>query len=401
MRADWRWGLRCGSSRRSSSHFLHSSDARTTMRKVVFVAGEASGDLHAAGVAAALRRIRPELLLAAVGGRRLAEEGVQLIHRDEQLGVMGFLEVLKHVPRHFLLLRTMRKMFERGEVAVLILIDYPGFNMKVAAAAKRAGVPVLYYVTPQVWAWGAGRIPKLAQLITKAAVILPFEESLLRGFGIDATFVGHPLLDRAVDMPTKVEAREALRLALNTPVLALFPGSRQQEIDRHIDDFVATAKELQRRISGLQVLVSVAPTVALDSRRCPFRLVHSASLSVLRAADVALCKSGTTTLEAAIADCPLIVAYRTGRINYAVARRVVKVPNIGLVNVVAGREVAREFIQDEIEPSMMADALAEILNEGPRRQEVLTGLAEVRSKLGSPGAADRVAQMASGLAGPR
>ena len=371
------------------------------MRKVLFVAGEASGDLHAAGVAAALRRIRPELLLAAVGGRRLAEEGVQLIHRDEQLGVMGFLEVLKHVPRHFLLLRTMRKMFEYGEVAVLILIDYPGFNMKVAAAAKRAGVPVLYYVTPQVWAWGAGRIPKLAQLITKAAVILPFEEPLLRGFGIDATFVGHPLLDRAVDMPTKVEAREALRLALNTPVLALFPGSRQQEIDRHIDDFVATAKELQRRLPGLQVLVSVAPTVALDSRRCPFRLVHSASLSVLRAADVALCKSGTTTLEAAIADCPLIVAYRTGRINYAVARRVVKVPNIGLVNVVAGREVAREFIQDEIEPSMMADALAEILKDGPRRHEVLTGLAEVRSKLGSPGAADRVAQMASGLAGPR
>jgi lipid-A-disaccharide synthase len=371
------------------------------MRKVLFVAGEASGDLHAAGVAAALRRIRPELLLAAVGGRRLAEEGVELIHRDEQLGVMGFLEVLKHVPRHFLLLRTMRKMFERGEVAVLILIDYPGFNMKVAAAAKRAGVPVLYYVTPQVWAWGAGRIPKLAQLITKAAVILPFEEPLLRGFGIDATFVGHPLLDRAVDMPTKVEAREALRLALNTPVLALFPGSRQQEIDRHIDDFVATAKELQRGIPGLEVLVSVAPTVALDSRRCPFRLVHSASLSVLRAADVALCKSGTTTLEAAIADCPLIVAYRTGRINYAVARRVVKVPNIGLVNVVAGREVAREFIQDEIEPSMMADALAEILTDGPRRQEVLTGLAEVRSKLGSPGAADRVAQMASGLAGPR
>jgi len=370
------------------------------MRKVLFVAGEASGDLHAAGVAAALRRIRPELLLAAVGGRRLAEEGVELIHRDEQLGVMGFLEVLKHVPRHFLLLRTMRKMFERGEVAVLILIDYPGFNMKVAAAAKRAGVPVLYYVTPQVWAWGAGRIPKLARLITKAAVILPFEEPLLRGFGIDATFVGHPLLDRATNMPTKVEAREALRLAINTPVLALFPGSRQQEIDRHIDDFVATAKELQRRIPGLQVLVSVAPTVALDSGRCPFRLVHSASLSVLRAADVALCKSGTTTLEAAIADCPLIVAYRTGRINYAVARRLVKVPNIGLVNVVAGREVAREFIQDEIDPSVMADALAKILKDGPRRQEVLAGLAEVRSKLGSPGAADRVAQMASRLAGP-
>ncbi|HMI47516.1 MAG TPA: lipid-A-disaccharide synthase [Gemmatimonadaceae bacterium] len=368
------------------------------MRKVLFVAGEASGDLHAAGVAAALRRIRPELLLAAVGGRRLAEQGVQLIHRDEQLGVMGFLDVVKHVPRHFLLLRTIKKMLDRGELAVVIVIDYPGFNMKVAAAAKHAGVPVLYYVTPQVWAWGAGRIPKLAELVTKAAVILPFEEPLLRGFGIDATFVGHPLLDRAVNMPTKLEAREALRLAVNTPVLALFPGSRQQEIDRHIDDFVATGRELQRRIPGLQVLVSVAPTVALDSARCPFRLVHSASLSVLRAADIALCKSGTTTLEAAIADTPLVVAYRTGRINYALAKRFVKVPNIGLVNVVAGREIVREFIQDAIVPSDMADALEALLNDTRQRQEVLDGLAEVRSKLGQPGAADRVARMASELA---
>jgi lipid-A-disaccharide synthase len=369
------------------------------MRKVLFVAGEASGDLHAAGVASALRRLRPELDLAAVGGPRLAEQGVELVHRDNQLGVMGFLEVLKHVPRHFLLLRTIRHMLESGQVAVLILIDYPGFNMKVAAAAKNAAVPVLYYVTPQVWAWGAGRIPKLARLVTKAAVILPFEESLLRGFGIDATFVGHPLLDRAVNMPSKLEAREALGLAQNEKVLALFPGSRQQEIDRHIDDFVATAKQLQARFRGLRVIVSVAPTVALDSARCPFRLVHSASLSVLRAADAALCKSGTTTLEASIADCPLIVAYRTGRISFALARRLVKVPNIGLVNVVAGREVAREFIQDAIVPGKMADALENLLNDTAERRDVLTGLAEVRAKLGTPGAADRVARMASELAG--
>lgn len=370
------------------------------MRRVLFVAGEASGDLHAAGVAAALRRVRPELSLIAVGGRRLAEQGVELIHRDNQLGVMGFLEVLKHVPRHFILLNTIKKMLGRREIALVILIDYPGFNMKVAAAAKKAGVPVLYYVTPQVWAWGAGRIPKLAELVTKAAVILPFEEPLLRGFGIDATFVGHPMLDRAVNMPTKAEAREALGLALNTPVLALFPGSRQQEIDRLIDDFVATGREMQRRIPGLQVIVSVASTVALDSDRCPFRLVHSASLSVLRAADAALCKSGTTTLEAAIADCPLVVAYRTGRISFALAKRLVKVPQIGLVNVVAGREVAREFIQDDVVPGKMADALVELLGkETPQRREVLRGLAEVRAKLGSPGAADRVARIASELVG--
>jgi lipid-A-disaccharide synthase len=371
------------------------------MRKVLFVAGEASGDLHAAGVAGELRRIRPDLELVAVGGPRLAEQGVELIHRDHQLGVMGFLEVLKHVPRHFQLLRTIRRMLERGEIALVILIDYPGFNMKVAAAAKAAGVPVLYYVTPQVWAWGAGRLPKLAQLVTKAAVILPFEEQLLRGHGIDATFVGHPLLDRTQNIPTREEAREALGLAQNSTVLALFPGSRQQEIDRHIDDFVAVGKELQSRISGLQVVVSVAPTVALDSNRCPFQLVHSASLSVLRAADAGLCKSGTTTLEASIADCPLVVAYRTGRISFALAKRLVKVQSIGLVNVVGGRQIAPEFIQDQIIPSRIASVLQTLLDkQSPQRREMLGGLAEVRARLGSPGAAERVARMASDLLGP-
>jgi lipid-A-disaccharide synthase len=372
------------------------------MRKILFVVGEASGDLHAAGVAAALQRLRPELGLVAVGGPRLAEQGVELIHRDSELGVMGFLEVMKHVPRHFVLLRRLRTMMERGDFALVVLIDYPGFNMKVGAAARRAGIPVLYYVTPQVWAWGAGRIPKLAEIVSKAAVILPFEEPLLRGYGIDATFVGHPLLDRTLNMPTRVEAREALSLAQNVPVLALFPGSRQQEIDRHIDDFVATAKQLQCLRPGLQVIVSVAPTVALDSGRCPFRLVHSASLSVLRAADAALCKSGTTTLEAAIADCPLAVAYRTGRVSFALAKRMVKVPHIGLVNVVAGREVAREFIQDAIVPERIAAEMAGLLDpESRQRQEVLAGLAEVRGKLGSPGAADRVARIASELVGAR
>jgi lipid-A-disaccharide synthase len=370
------------------------------MRKVLFVAGEASGDLHAAGVAAALQRLRPELGLAAVGGSRLAEQGVELIHRDSQLGVMGFLEIVKHVPRHFALLHRLRTMMKRGDFALVVLIDYPGFNMKVAAAATEAGVPVLYYVTPQVWAWGAGRIPKLAKMVSKAAVILPFEEPLLRGYGIDATFVGHPMLDRTLNMPTKLEAREALGLAQNQPVLALFPGSRQQEIDRLIDDFVETGKELQRRRPGLQVIVSVASTVALDSARCPFRLVHSASLSVLRAADAALCKSGTTTLEAAIADCPLVVAYRTGRVSYALAKRAVKIPHIGLVNVVAGREVAREFIQDDIVPGTIAQEMLGLLDPGSQhRQEVLTGLAEVRGKLGTPGAAERVAKMASDLVG--
>jgi len=271
--------------------------------------------------------------------------------------------------------------------------------MKIAAAAKEAGVPVLYYITPQVWAWGAKRLPELARTITKAAVILPFEEPLLRKHGIDAAFVGHPLLDRAKTLPDRAAARAALGIAPEDRLLALFPGSRGQEIARHLDPFVETARELQRRDPSLKVVVSAAPHVTIPPDRCPFPLVHSASFTVLRAADAAMCKSGTTTLEAAVAGCPLVVAYRTSAITYAAARRLVKIPYIGLVNVVAGREVAPEFVQDALVPTRVADTLAELLDpHSPRRASMIAELERVRASLGEPGAAERVARMITVLA---
>jgi lipid-A-disaccharide synthase len=368
------------------------------VREVLIVAGEASGDLHAAGLAAALRRRRPDLALVGVGGGGMEAAGVRLLERTDRLSVMGFVEVLRQVPHHWSLLRALERRLRGGDVASLVTIDYPGFNMRLAAAARRAGVPVVYYITPQVWAWGAGRLPRLAQLITKAAVILPFEAELLRSHGIDATFVGHPLLDRARDLPDRAAAREALGLAPNEQVLALFPGSRRQEIERHLDDFVAAARLVESAVPGLRVIVSVAPGLTLDSTRSPFRQVPGASLLVLRAADAALCKSGTTTLEAAVAGCPLVVAYRTSRWTHAVARRVVRIPRIGLVNVVAGREVAPEFVQDALEPRAVADALIPLLDhDHPRRRAMVAALDEVRRQLGEPGAADRTAALVASV----
>ncbi|HKW47782.1 MAG TPA: lipid-A-disaccharide synthase [Gemmatimonadaceae bacterium] len=369
------------------------------MRDVLIVAGEDSGDLHAAGVAKELRARNAPYRLVGIGGDAMRDAGVDLIEHVEQLAVMGFVEVLRHVPKHWALLRDLKKRIRSGNTALLILIDYPGFNMKLAAEAAAAGVPVLYYITPQVWAWGAGRLTKLAQTVTRAAVILPFEETLLAEHGVATTFVGHPLLDRAQHLPTRAEARAQLGVPDDSVLLALFPGSRAQEIARHVEPFIATARELERRRPGLRVVVSAAPHVRLDESAFPYPIVRSASFSVLCAADAAMCKSGTTTLEAAVAGCPLVVAYRTNALTYAAARRLVKIPNIGLVNVVAGRQVAPEFVQDALAPNAVADALEPLLDrDSAPRSRMIAELARVRDLLGTPGAARRVATIAMDLA---
>ena len=369
------------------------------MREILFVAGEVSGDLHAAGVARELGVRRAPYRLVGIGGDEMRDAGVELVEHVEQLAVMGFVEVLEHIPRHWRLLRELKARIRSGNVALVVLVDYPTFNMKVAEAATDAGVPVLYYITPQVWAWGADRLARLARTVTKAAPILPFEEALLRRHGIDATFVGHPLLDRLHVLPDRAAARATLGIAPDARVLALFPGSRDQEIARHLDAFVAVARELQRRDPSLEVVVSAAPHVTLDPGRCPFRIVKSASFTVLRAADAAMCKSGTTTLEAAVAGCPLVVAYRTNPLTYFAARRLVTIPRIGLVNVVAGREVAPEFVQDALRPRAVADTLWPLLNPASdERRTMVAGLDAVRASLGVPGAAARVAEMAMALA---
>jgi len=368
------------------------------VREVLIVAGEASGDLHAAGFAGALRALRPDLALTGVGGAAMERAGVRLLERTDTLAVMGFVEVLRQIPHHYRLLKSLGDRLRGGSVALVVLIDYPGFNMRLARIARAAGVPVLYYITPQVWAWGADRLPRLAQLITKAAVILPFEAPLLRGAGVDATFVGHPLLDHAAESPGRDAARETLGFKPDERVLAMFPGSRRQEIERHLNAFVETARRLQHSVPGLRVVVSVAPGMTIDASRCPYPQVPNQSQLVLRAADAALCKSGTVTLEAAVAGCPLIIAYRTSRVTYALARRVVRIPNIGLVNVVAGKDIAPEFVQRAMRADAMAAALQRLLEQdSATRLAMVDALRTVRAQLGSPGAASRVAQLANEL----
>jgi lipid-A-disaccharide synthase len=366
--------------------------------EVLIVAGEPSGDMHAAAMVSALRIRRPELHLVGVGGGRLDAEGVELLERAERIAVVGFVEVIKHLPILRRLMGMLRARMDAGRVRLVVLIDYPGFNMRVAREAKRRGIPVLYYITPQVWAWHKSRVKELRENVAKAAVILPFEERLLRDAGIDACFVGSPLIDATQTLPTRDAACRTLGLDPDRPVLALFPGSRAGEIGRHLRDFVATAQLIVRQRPDVQVVVSAPPTVAIDATVCPYPVVRDASHMVFRAATAAMCKSGTTTLESALCGCPLVVAYRTSALTYAIAKRLVTLPDIALVNIVAERRIVPEFIQHDLRADIVAPALLPLLDTSSLvREQMLRDLAQVRVRMGAPGAAVRVAEMVDEL----
>jgi lipid-A-disaccharide synthase len=370
------------------------------VREILFVAGEPSGDANAGAVARALRETGATQRFVGVGGEQLRAAGVELIRHIDKLAVMGFVGILKQIPRHWGLLHDIEDRLRGGDVDLLVLVDYGGFNLHVAAAAKAAGVPTLYFITPQVWASRPGRMRSIAANVTKAAVIFRFEEALLRANGIDAVFVGHPMLDRAANMPGLAAARAELGLSPEARVLALFPGSRRQEIERHLAPFVETAKRLKQADPALEVIVSSAPGVVIDAGASPFRVVTASSWTIFRAADAALCKSGTTTLEAAVAGCPLVVAYRASPIDFAIASQIATVTDIGMVNIIARRRIVPEFLQDELDPARMAPVLAELLDHGSeRRQTMLRDLEEVRDSLGERGAARRVAELAMQMIG--
>jgi lipid-A-disaccharide synthase len=293
------------------------------------------------------------------------------------------------------LYRQLRAEFRRGRWDLYLPIDYPGFHLRAARVARRAGTRVLYYIPPQLWAWRPGRARLLAAAVDRLAVVLPFEPAYFAGLGLSAEYVGHPLLDRPPP-PSRMAARAALGIPVAARVLALFPGSREQEVRSHWETFLAVADRLRAEGRCDEVVVAVTPA---GSYPAPGGArLHPDARTVLAAADACLAKSGTTTLEAALADVPMAVAYRMNPLTFAVARRVVTVQWVSLVNLVVGREVVPEFLQEAMTVPALTTALADLLAEGhPARMAQLQGLAEVRARLGAPGASARVAAIAGEL----
>jgi lipid-A-disaccharide synthase len=367
-------------------------------------AGEPSGDLHGAALATALRRRWPGARLLGLAGPRMQAAGVEAIAPFDRLAVMGFVEVVRHLPFFVGLMRRSVRAIADADVDLVIPIDYPGFNLRLAKRASARGVPVLYYIAPQVWAWHRSRAAALSRMADGLAVILPFEEQLFREYGAKVRYVGHPLLDRADPVVDRADFCAGLGLDPDRRILALFPGSRSQEVDRHLTAFTGAAQRVVEARWHIQPVI--ACSTGVDPRAydgVPFPLTDDGH-ALLRHAHAALVKSGTTTLEAALAGVPMVIAYRTHPATFWLARRLVDVEHVGLANLVAGRRMAPELLQEEVTPSALAQRLLPLVDEGPARQDALRGVASVRHALAAEGgstAADRVAALAAEILAAR
>ncbi|MFN2315395.1 MAG: lipid-A-disaccharide synthase [Gemmatimonadales bacterium] len=370
-------------------------NAGTEAPRIFVSAGEPSGDLHGAALVESLRDRFPGVHLTGFGGPRMAAAGVDLRWRMEGYTALGLIEVVGKVPRHWRLLRRMRRLFNARAIDLVIVVDYPGFHLRVAEAAKAAGIPVLYYVAPQLWAWWPGRARRLARAVDAMAVILPFEAEFFRTVGITAEYVGHPLSE--TPRPARAVARQVLGIGPDANVLGLFPGSREGELRRLWPAFRDAGRRLLEAGRCEQVLV--AGTVEGQyPEPGPVQVVRGQTAAVLAAADAGLVKSGTTTLEAAMADLPMVVAYRVHPMTARLARRMLRVEWLSLVNLVADGPVVPELWQDEVTGQGLAQAAWPLLDAAdPVTIAQREGLEMVRANLGGAGAAGRVAAMAARL----
>ncbi len=382
-----------------------STPASGRPRRAMIVTGEASGDLHGANLIAATRQLDADLTFFGVGGPRMAAAGCEILIPGEELAVMGLVEVIGHFPTIYRAFSRLKKILHGPERPdLLILIDFPDFNLRLARQAKRAGIPVLYYVSPQVWAWRRGRVKKIARVVDRLAVILPFEADFYRGHDIEVSYVGNPLLDEFHHDEDRESLLRRHGLDPKQPVVGIFPGSRKNELRYNLQTLIAAAEEIRRELPAVQFLLPVAPgfdaanfAPDLEAKALPVTLVTGNIYDIARACAAVMTVSGTVTLQIALAATPMAIVYKMAPLTYAIGRRLVKVPHIGLVNIVAGEGVVREFIQDEATAESLAAEMLQILNDQNYRDTIGRGLEKVRQRLGAPGCSLRVAAMASDM----
>ncbi len=371
--------------------------------RVMMIAGEASGDLHGAGVVRELKRRNPGCEIYGIGGDKMQAAGMDLVYHIRELSVMGFWEVVQHLPLLRSVERTLGVLLDRRRPDVVVLIDYPGFNLRFARRIRGKGMKVVYYISPQVWAWNPGRVRKMKNTIDKMLVVFPFEVDLYKNEGIDVDFVGHPLLEILTEPQPREDFCKRWGLSSDRRILGLFPGSRKQELERIFPQMLGAARILQDRFN-LQIAVGVSSILEMDFVKSFIRdtgsvtLIQHATYDVMKNSDLAFVTSGTATLETACYQTPMIVVYKTSWLSYWIARLLVRIKTIGLVNIVAGKRIVPELIQSQVTPDRLAREGESLLGDDERTCQISTLLGSIREKLGTPGASARVADTVIALA---
>ena len=369
-------------------------------KKILLVAGEVSGDLQGSHLVEAIQSIDPEIQFFGVGGEGLKRAGMRLLQDSQSLSVVGITEVFIKLGSILKALRTLKRSLERERPDLVILIDFPDFNLRLARIAHRKGIPILYYISPQVWAWRPGRVKLIARLVKKMVVLFPFEVPLYEAAGVDVEWVGHPLLDIVKPALSKEMAFQKFGLDPGRRTVGLLPGSRVHEIERLLPSLLASAELLQKEIPDLQFVIPLAPGISgatlssqMNSISVPVKVVEGFTYDVMNLCELLITASGTATLEGAILGKPMIIIYKVSFSSYWIGRALVRVNHIGLPNLVAEKEIAPEMIQKDVHPQRIVEEAFRILRDPLVSRKMTESMGEVRQKLGEPGAAQRAARI--------
>ncbi len=370
----------------------------------MMIVGDPSGDIHASHVVAALKAEHPDLEIFGVGGPRMTDAGFVSLVPFERMAVMGFFEVLKHLRFFAEVNRRLREEIERRKPQIIVLVDYPGFNIRVAQRIRRRFPPgstyqpkLLYYISPQVWAWKPGRIKTLAQVLDYMAVAFPFETEIYRDAGLPVEFVGHPLLDLPPPRPKQVLFEKAGLQPDDIP-LALLPGSRIQEVERHLPVFVNAFEVLQDNHPGLYAMVAASDNVPVSAYETHTAghprvvVLRGWTREIMAHCQAACVVSGTATVETALFGTPSVIVYKANPLTYWIAKRVVRVSHIGMVNILAGNRIVKELLQKQVTPENVSKELEMLLFDEEYRQDMIDNLGKIREQLGQPGSGQRVAR---------
>ncbi len=366
---------------------------------IMIVTGEASGDLHGADLAKALKELQPEIRLVGVGGQHMRAAGVELVqdlHRLDVVGVPGPVMIWKGLAN----LLTLKRFFRRESLDGVVFVDNPSMNLRLARIAAKLGHRVIYYIAPQIWAWGRHRINLIRRVVRRMIVILPFEEPIFRQADVPCSFVGHPLLDQVAQRDDAARLRQQLGLPAQGLMLGVFPGSRHSEIQSLLPAMMEAARRIRESFPDLHCVIGQAPTVAgewvnevVARKTLPVTVVPNRPTEVMAAADLLLVASGTATLQAALVGTPMILAYRVSRLTYLLARMLITVEHVGLVNLVAGRGIVPELLQSEMTAERLSEEALRLLKDRTRYDQMREALGDIRARLGSPGASLRAAEV--------